>query len=128
MPEMCRSVLLLALASGLALAAIKGAHGGAVEEGAVGAGTGTVAFGFKGGIGTAARRLPAPLGGYTVGVLVQTNFGGVLSMNGAPVGRELGQYYLKEELERAGAPPHAQHDAPPHAQAERDASPRGAQG
>jgi D-aminopeptidase len=85
------------------LAALKGAHGGAVEEGAVGAGTGTVAFGFKGGIGTASRRLPAALGGYTVGVLVQTNFGGVLTMNGAPVGRELGRYYLKEELERAGA-------------------------
>ena len=93
------------------IAAIKGAHDGAVEEGAVGAGTGTVAFGFKGGIGTASRRLPAPLGGYTVGVLVQTNFGGVLTINGAPVGRELGQYYLKEELERANASPRAQASA-----------------
>ena len=78
--------------------AIKSAKGGAVEEGSVGAGTGTVAFGFKGGIGTASRKLPARLGGYTVGVLVQTNFGGVLTINGAPVGRELGKYYLKDEL------------------------------
>ena len=92
------------------LAAIKNAHGGAVEEGAVGAGTGTIAFGFKGGIGTASRRLPAQLGGYTVGVLVQTNFGGVLTIVGAPVGRELGRYYLKEELERAQANPRASKD------------------
>ena len=81
--------------------AIRGARGGPVEEGAVGAGAGTIAFGFKGGIGTASRRLPASLGGYTVGVLVQTNFGGILTIAGAPVGRELGRYYLKEELERA---------------------------
>ena len=81
--------------------AIRNARGGPVEEGAVGAGTGTIAFGFKGGIGTASRRLPASLGGYTVGVLVQTNFGGILTIAGAPVGRELGRYYLKEELERA---------------------------
>ena len=79
-------------------AAIKNARGGAVEEGAVGAGTGTVAFGWKGGIGTASRKLPQNLGGYTVGVLVQTNFGGILTINGAPVGRELGKYYLKEQL------------------------------
>ena len=78
--------------------AIKGAKGGAVTEGSVGAGTGTVAFGFKGGIGTASRKLPAALGGFTVGVLVQSNFGGVLTINGAPVGRELGRYYLKDEL------------------------------
>jgi D-aminopeptidase len=78
--------------------AIKGAKTGAVTEGCVGAGTGTVAFGFKGGIGTSSRKLPARLGGFTVGVLVQTNFGGVLSINGAPVGRELGRYYLKDEL------------------------------
>ena len=78
--------------------AIKGAKGGAVAEGSVGAGTGTVAFGFKGGIGTASRRLPARLGSFTVGVLVQSNFGGVLTINGAPVGRELGRYYLKDEL------------------------------
>src|SRR5438128_2675856 len=79
-------------------AAIKNARGGPVDEGGVGAGTGTVAFGFKGGIGTSSRKLPASLGGYTVGVLVQTNFGGILTINGAPVGRELGKYYLKEEL------------------------------
>ena len=78
--------------------AIKNSHGGPVEEGCVGAGTGTVAFGFKGGIGTSSRKLPAALGGYTVGVLVQSNFGGILAINGAPVGRELGRYYLKEEL------------------------------
>lgn len=82
-------------------AAIKNARGGTIEEGSVGAGTGTTAFGFKGGIGTSSRQLPASLGGYTVGVLVQTNFGGVLTINGAPVGRELGSYYLREEL--AGA-------------------------
>ncbi len=79
-------------------AAIKNAKSGPVEEGAVGAGTGTVAFGWKGGIGTSSRRLPASLGGYTVGVLVQTNFGGVLTIAGAPVGQELGQYYLRKEL------------------------------
>ena len=80
-------------------AAIKNARGSwLVDEGAVGAGTGTVAFGFKGGIGTSSRKLPASLGGYTVGVLVQSNFGGILTINGAPVGRELGKYYLKEEL------------------------------
>ena len=82
--------------------AIKGAKSGAIAEGSVGAGTGTVAFGFKGGIGTASRKLPSQLGGFTVGVLVQSNFGGVLTINGAPVGRELGRYYLKDELtERA---------------------------
>jgi len=79
-------------------AAIKGAKSGPVLEGSVGAGTGTVAFGFKGGIGTSSRKLPARLGGFTVGVLVQTNFGGVLTINGAPVGQELGRYYLKDEL------------------------------
>lgn len=79
-------------------AAIKGAKTGAVEEGSVGAGTGTVAFGFKGGIGTASRKIPAQLGGFTVGVLVQSNFGGVLTINGAPVGQELGRYYLKDTL------------------------------
>ena len=82
------------------LNAIKNAKGSAVEEGSVGAGTGTVAFGFKGGIGTSSRKLPESLGGYTVGVLVQTNFGGVLTMAGAPVGQELGRYYLKQELEK----------------------------
>jgi D-aminopeptidase len=83
-------------------AAIKSAKGGPVEEGAVGAGTGTVAFGFKGGIGTASRRVPVKLGGYMVGVLVQTNFGGVLTIAGAPVGQELGKYYLRQELQEEG--------------------------
>lgn len=72
--------------------AIGAARGGAVVEGSVGAGTGTQAFGWKGGIGTSSRRLTAALGGYTVGVLVQSNYGGVLTMGGAPVGRELGRY------------------------------------
>ena len=84
------------------LAAVKNAKGGPVEEGNVGAGTGTVVFGWKGGIGTSSRRLPASLGGYTVGALVQTNFGGVLTIAGAPVGQELGQYYLRKELQQAG--------------------------
>ncbi len=72
--------------------AIRNAKTGPVEEGCVGAGTGTVCFGFKGGIGTASRTLPKSMGGHTVGVLVQSNFGGALSINGAPVGRELGQF------------------------------------
>ena len=72
--------------------AIRTARSGAVEEGSVGAGTGTQAFGWKGGIGTSSRRLAAAFGGYTVGVLVQSNYGGVLTMGGAPVGRELGRY------------------------------------
>jgi D-aminopeptidase len=80
-------------------AAIKKAKNGPVEEGNVGGGTGTVAFGWKGGIGTSSRKLPQNLGGYTVGVLVQTNFGGVLSIAGAPVGQELGRYYLHDELQ-----------------------------
>jgi len=91
--------------------AIKNAKSGAVEEGSVGAGTGTVAFGFKGGIGTSSRKLPANLGGYTVGVLVQTNFGGVLSINGAPVGVELDRYYLKDELNQTRAQANKQNDA-----------------
>ena len=73
-----------------------------VEEGAVGAGTGTVAFGWKGGIGTSSRALPATLGGWTVGVLVQSNFGGVLQINGAPVGKELGRYSFQRELAGTG--------------------------
>lgn len=85
------------------LAAIGSASAGPVEEGAVGAGTGTVAFGWKGGIGTSSRRLPSSLGGYTVGVLVQTNFGGVLQILGAPVGVELGQHYLRAQLDRGDA-------------------------
>lgn len=81
------------------VAALEGATAGPVDEGAVGAGTGTVAFGWKGGIGTSSRRLPAALGGWTVGVLVQTNYGGVLTINGAPVGRELGRYIFQQQLE-----------------------------
>ena len=80
-------------------AALNSASAGPVEEGSVGAGTGTQAFGWKGGIGTSSRVLPAELGGYTVGVLVQTNYGGALSINGAPVGRELGSYAYRDYLE-----------------------------
>ena len=83
-----------------ALRAIALAQGGPVAEGGVGAGTGTVAFGWKGGIGTSSRRLPANLGGYTVGVLVQSNYGGILDVAGVPAGRILDQYYLKDELHR----------------------------
>jgi len=82
--------------------AIRNARSGPVDEGAVGAGTGTVAFGWKGGIGTSSRRLPTSLGGYTVGVLVQSNFGGVLTIAGAPVGQELGQFYLRKQIEQPG--------------------------
>jgi len=82
-------------------AALENAATGPVAEGSVGAGTGTQAFAWKGGIGTSSRVLPSELGGYTVGVLVQTNFGGTLSMNGAPVGRELGKYAYQSELEAA---------------------------
>ena len=83
-------------------AALANARGGPVEEGSVGAGTGTQAFGWKGGIGTSSRVLPESLGGYIVGVLVQTNYGGTLTINGAPVGRELGTYAYRKELENAG--------------------------
>ena len=82
--------------------ALDDASDGPVEEGSVGAGTGTRAFGWKGGIGTSSRVLPDEVGGYTIGVLVQTNFGGVLSMNGAPVGRELGNYPYRQLLENGG--------------------------
>ena len=78
------------------LAAIENAQGGMVAEGNVGAGTGTICFGFKGGIGTASRVIPERLGGYTVGVLVQTNFGGVLEIAGVPVARELNNYPYAE--------------------------------
>jgi D-aminopeptidase len=82
------------------LTTIETARGGPVTEGCVGAGTGTVAFGWKGGIGTSSRRLPGELGGYTVGALVQSNFGGVLQIMGIPVGERLGRYYLKDQIER----------------------------
>ena len=79
------------------LAAIRGAAEGPVAEGSVGAGTGTVCFGWKGGIGTSSRVVPRTYGGFTVGVLVQTNFGGVLTIDGAPVGQELGRYAFGPE-------------------------------
>jgi len=82
-------------------AALASATSGPVTEGSVGAGTGTIAFGWKGGIGTSSRLLPTPLGGWTVGVLVQSNFGGILQVLGAPVGRELGQYAFKRETQSA---------------------------
>ena len=84
-----------------AVAAIQSARSGPVQEGAVGAGTGTIAFSWKGGIGTSSRKLPANLGGWTVGILVQTNYGGVLQVAGVPIGQALGQYYLKDELSKA---------------------------
>lgn len=83
-------------------AALANASDGPVEEGSVGAGTGTRAFSWKGGIGTSSRVLPESLGGYTVGVLVQTNYGDTLSMNGAPVSREFGTYGYMDELEGGG--------------------------
>ena len=86
-----------------AVAAIEAAKTGPVQEGAIGAGTGTIAFSWKGGIGTSSRKLPASLGGWTVGVLVQTNYGGLLQVAGVPVGQALGKYYLKDELSKASA-------------------------
>ena len=82
--------------------ALASASPGPVAEGSVGAGTGTVAFGWKGGIGTSSRVLPVALGGWSIGVLVQTNFGGILQVLGAPVGKELGQYAFKREAESPG--------------------------
>ena len=90
-----------------AMAALTAAHAATPEDGAVGgnvgAGTGTVAFGWKGGIGTSSRRLPTALGGWTVGALVQANYGGELRMDGLAVGKALGQYYLKGALDRGDA-------------------------
>lgn len=82
--------------------ALERAAGGPVPEGSVGAGHGTVAFGWKGGIGTSSRVLPASLGGYTLGVLVQSNFGGVLQVAGAPVGQELGRYAFRDAQSKDG--------------------------
>ncbi len=79
--------------------ALASAQSGPVQEGNIGAGTGTECLGYKGGIGTSSRKLPESRGGYTVGVLVQTNFGGVLEINGAPVGRELHNFYMQEPKE-----------------------------
>ena len=81
------------------LEAIEHARDGRVEEGNVGAGTGTVCFSYKGGIGTSSRVLPSTMGGHTVGVLVQTNFGGVLTIDGVPVGEELGSYPYRDRIE-----------------------------
>ncbi|HEX6640384.1 MAG TPA: P1 family peptidase, partial [Thermoanaerobaculia bacterium] len=78
------------------VAALESASSGEVEEGAVGAGTGTIAFGWKGGIGTSSRVVPERYGGHTVGVLVQTNFGGILTIDGAPVGEALGRHPFRE--------------------------------
>ncbi|WP_394333089.1 DmpA family aminopeptidase [Pontibacter chinhatensis] len=80
------------------LQAIQQAKSGPVQEGNVGAGTGTVCFGWKGGIGTSSRKLPESAGAYTVGVLVQTNYGGVLQVNGVPVGKELDQYFMNQQI------------------------------
>jgi len=107
--------------------ALETASTGPVEEGSVGAGRGTRAFGWKGGIGTSSRALPEGLGGYTVGVLVQTNFGGILSMNGAPVGRALGQYSFRGSVE-GGEDPDADAGHPDDrdgAETERAADPSG---
>ncbi len=82
--------------------ALEIASSGPVAEGSVGAGRGTQAFGWKGGIGTSSRVLPESLGGFTVGVLVQSNFGGILTMAGAPVGRELGRYSFRQAVEAGG--------------------------
>lgn len=80
------------------LHAITSASAGSVAEGNVGAGTGTVCFGFKGGIGTSSRKLPATLGGYTVGVLVQSNFGGVLNIDGIPAGKQLEKFSFSRHV------------------------------
>jgi D-aminopeptidase len=87
------------------VAAVEAAATGPVEEGTVGAGTGTVAFGWKGGIGTSSRVLPAELGGWTVGALVQSNFGGVLSIDGVRVGELLGSYSFRKEIEGLAGEP-----------------------
>ncbi|WP_301090487.1 P1 family peptidase [Sphingomonas sp.] len=83
--------------------AIEAAREGPVAEGAVGAGTGTVAFEYKGGIGTASRRLPTAMGGWTLGVLVQSNYGGVLNIAGVPVGQRLGRHEFAGRVERGTA-------------------------
>lgn len=80
-------------------AALTNATSGSVQEGAVGAGAGTIAFGWKGGIGTSSRLLPASLGGWTVGVLVQSNYGGILQILGAPIGKELGRYAFRQQVD-----------------------------
>ena len=81
-------------------AAIAAARGGPVGEGSVGAGTGTVALGWKGGIGTSSRKLPDSLSGYTVGALVQSNYGGVLTIDGVRVGEALGRFEFQDEIQK----------------------------
>lgn len=83
------------------LNAIESATGGMVAEGSVGAGTGTIAFGFKGGIGTSSRKLPESTGGYTVGVLVQANFGGILQVDGLPVAEQMGWHPYKNATQKS---------------------------
>lgn len=83
--------------------AIESAETGPVAEGNIGAGTGTSALGFKGGIGTASRVMPDDQGGYTLGVLVQSNFGGILTINGAPVGEEMNNHYLAQKTSRVNS-------------------------
>lgn len=83
--------------------AITSAESSPVEEGSVGAGRGTISFGWKGGIGTSSRILPSALGSYTIGVLAQTNYGGILSVDGVPVGRILDQYFMKDTLDKGDA-------------------------
>jgi D-aminopeptidase len=85
-----------------AVSAIQTAQSGPVDEGSVGAGTGTICFGWKGGIGTSSRVLPPSLGGFTIGVLVQTNYGGILEIAGVPVGKELGRYSFKDQVKYPG--------------------------
>ncbi|TSA23625.1 S58 family peptidase [bacterium] len=85
-----------------ALQAIQSATSGPVPEGSVGAGTGTICFGWKGGIGTSSRLLPSSLGGFAVGVIVQTNYGGVLDIAGVPVGKELGRYSYRNDVRSPG--------------------------
>jgi D-aminopeptidase len=85
------------------IAAIDAAREGPVAEGCVGAGTGTIAFGFKGGIGTASRVLPESLGGWTAGVLVQANYGGILTIDGARVGEALGRFSFRDQVDRGGS-------------------------
>ncbi|MBQ7773815.1 MAG: P1 family peptidase [Bacteroidales bacterium] len=82
----------------IVLQALKNAKGGKVEQGCVGAGTGTVAFNFKGGIGTSSRVLPESLGGYTIGVIVQSNYGGILEIDGVQVGQKLGVFSYKNDI------------------------------
>lgn len=98
------------------IVALRDVASGAVQEGSVGAGTGTQAFSWKGGIGTASRKLPARYGGYTLGVLVQTNYGGVLTMGGAPVGKLLGKYAYRDPAvvnrEPSGTAPGSRLSAP----------------